>query len=534
MSEDSSACSDFGPLRRLIWPIYRHEMKKLIPMLLMFFFITFNYNVLRTMKDTLVVTAKSSGAEVIPFIKVWVMFPGAVAMTLLYSCLTNWLSREKVFYFMISIFLLYFFLFAFVLYPNRDFLHPNDFADYLQYVLPKGCKGFVAMLRHWTFTIFYVMSELWGNIVFSVLIWGFANQVTSFREARRFYAIFGFGANVSGIIAGQVSVFLCSRNFSPNIPLGTNAWEQSMLSLIVLILLSGVITLILFRYLHLKVLNKEEKTVDHPVEVNQKKKGKKLSLRESFSYLFNSKYLLYIAIIVISYNIVINLIEVVWKDQLRALYPSPKDYNLYINQVSSIIGVLATFAALFVSGNVFRRFGWASTAIATPIVLLITGAVFFGTIFSKEYFSNSAAMLFGMSPLSLVVLVGAVGNILSRGAKYTVFDETKEIAFVPLSTECKTKGKAVIDGICNRLGKSGGSMIHQSLLLLFGTFSASAPYVAAIMLATLIGWMAAVRLLGREFNQLTADSKSHSVSTPDENSSVDAESGETDIALYRS
>lgn len=530
MSEDPSACSDFGPLRRLIWPIYRHEMKKLIPMLLMFFFITFNYNVLRTMKDTLVVTAKSSGAEVIPFIKVWVMFPGAVAMTLLYSCLTNWLSREKVFYFMISIFLLYFFLFAFVLYPNRDALHPNDFADYLQYVLPKGCKGFIAMLRHWTFTIFYVMSELWGNIVFSVLIWGFANQVTNFAEARRFYAIFGFGANFSGIIAGQVSVFLCSRNYSPSIPLGTNAWEQSMLSLIMLILLSGAITLVLFRYLNVKVLNKQEEAIGHQAEENKEKPGKKLSLRESFSYLLNSRYLLYVTIIVVSYNIVINLVEVVWKDQLRALYPSPKDYNLYINQVSSIIGALATFAALFVSGNIFRRFGWTVTAVATPIILLVTGAVFFGTYFSKEYFGDSVVMLFGMSPLSLVVLVGAVGNILCRGAKYTVFDETKEIAFVPLSMECKTKGKAAIDGVCNRLGKSGGSMIHQSLLLVFATFSASAPYVAAIMLVILVGWIVAVRLLGVEFNQLTEGSGANSVSTLEESSKINMDSGETAIA----
>ena len=48
------------------------ERKKLIPLALMFFFILFNYTILRDTKDVLMVTAKGSSAEVIPFIKTYV------------------------------------------------------------------------------------------------------------------------------------------------------------------------------------------------------------------------------------------------------------------------------------------------------------------------------------------------------------------------------------------------------------------------------------------------------------------------------
>ena len=41
----------------------------------MFFFILFNYTILRDTKDVLMVTAKKSGAEVIPFIKTYVNLP---------------------------------------------------------------------------------------------------------------------------------------------------------------------------------------------------------------------------------------------------------------------------------------------------------------------------------------------------------------------------------------------------------------------------------------------------------------------------
>ncbi len=93
------------------------------------------------MKDSLVVTAKSSGAEVIPFIKVWVMLPTAVLLTYLFTRLLNRFSQEIVFYTMISIFLSFYALFAFVLYPNREALHPHELADSLEAMLPLVLKA---------------------------------------------------------------------------------------------------------------------------------------------------------------------------------------------------------------------------------------------------------------------------------------------------------------------------------------------------------------------------------------------------------
>src|ERR1700730_12671659 len=120
MSLPQSEQLEFSRWRSFLWPVHSHELKKLIPMLLIFFLISFDYNVLRIMKDTLVITAKSSGAEVIPFIKVWVMFPGAILLTLVFTRLSNRYSQETVFYAMLTIFLGYFLIFMMVLYPLRD------------------------------------------------------------------------------------------------------------------------------------------------------------------------------------------------------------------------------------------------------------------------------------------------------------------------------------------------------------------------------------------------------------------------------
>jgi len=129
---------EFSYWRRFLWPVHGYELKKVLPMLLMFFLICFNYTVLRDTKDTLIVTAPNSGAEAIPFIKGWLVVPFAVLFMVVYAKLSNVLSKQALFYATLLPFILFFALFALVLYPAKEFLHPTTSADTLQAMLPTG------------------------------------------------------------------------------------------------------------------------------------------------------------------------------------------------------------------------------------------------------------------------------------------------------------------------------------------------------------------------------------------------------------
>jgi ATP:ADP antiporter, AAA family len=453
------------------------------------------------MKDTLVMYAPASGAEVLPFIKVWAMFPGTLLMTFVFTRLSNRFPRMKVTYILMSIFLVYFFLFVSALYPYRASLEPTALVSSLQQWLPLGFKWPILMFQNWIFTSFYVMAELWSNIIFFVLIWGFANQVTRISEAKRFYGLLGVGANLSGILAGQASVYLSSLSYNPSLHYGQTKWEQSMLFLVSMVIVAGVAVLFLLRWMERNVLN--DPVYYDPCEA--KAEGRiqgRLSMREAFKYLLRSRYLLFLAVIVISYNVVINLTEVIWKYEVKELYTDQSGYNIYMNQVSTVIAIFATVSALFISGNAIRVFGWTFTAMLTPAILMITSVGFFGFFFLKSYAPDPSQFLMGFTPLVMVVFMGTSQNVLCRAAKYSVFDATKEMAFVPLSPECKLKGKAAIDGVCSRLGKTGGSLIHQALLLSLASFTFSAPYVAGLLLAIIGVWIFAVRVVGKEFAEL--------------------------------
>jgi AAA family ATP:ADP antiporter len=275
------------------------------------------------------------------------------------------------------------------------------------------------------------------------------------------------------------------------------AWEYSLIKILLLIVGFGVAAIFTFRWMNFNVLS-DPTLVPQEAERTKKKDKKRLSFRESISFISRSKYLLSIAAIVIGYNLVINLVEVIWKDRLRLLYPSTADYNIYLNNLTSARGVISTVVSILMAGLI-HKLGWTKTALITPIIMLLTSLAFFSCLFGDSLIAPLAISFLGMTPLALAVFFGSAQNCFSKAAKYSVFDATKEMAFIPLPSDAKMKGKAAIDGIGSRMAKSGGAVIHSSLLLVFGTLPACAPTVALIIVGISALWIMAVFTLGKEF-----------------------------------
>merc|ERR1719146_90802 len=135
---------------------------------MMFFCILFNYTILRNTKDVLIVTAPGSGAETIPFLKTYVLLPGTMIFFALYTKMCGAYSQAYIIFSITIFFLVFFAAFAYVLYPMKDVLHPNETCDWLLTFMPDSFTGPIAMFRIWTFSLFYLMAELWGSVVLSL------------------------------------------------------------------------------------------------------------------------------------------------------------------------------------------------------------------------------------------------------------------------------------------------------------------------------------------------------------------------------
>ena len=144
--------------------------------------------------------------------------------------------------------------------------------------------GLVTIIRYWVSTSFYIVAELWSNIILSVLFWGFANEITKISEAKRFYGLIGFMGNLSGVIAGSLAWYCNKLDYMVMLPFGCDSWEQTLYLLLSIVILSGLFIIMCHRWMYLKVFSGSAS------EANKIKKKTKytMSLSQTIMHLVKS------------------------------------------------------------------------------------------------------------------------------------------------------------------------------------------------------------------------------------------------------
>ncbi|MBS4168942.1 Npt1/Npt2 family nucleotide transporter [Parachlamydia sp. AcF125] len=483
MDEQNGEPSDkLSKWRRRLWPVHYSENKKVFSLLFLKFCVSFNFAILHATKDTLIVT-QGFGAETIPILKGSFVLFFAFLFMIVYSKLSDHLSSSQLFYFALCPFLAFFAIYGFFLYPNRELLSPTESADWLISVLGEERGHWVAVYRNWMDSLFFLMAELWGGVVIGLLFWGFANQINTIKEASRFYTILSAGGHV-GIIAAGYLIWYFTQSFVNHSYLLTIQYLMGFVTLVNL--------LMFFTYW----LMNRHIAKDGIQVIASKKKNAGLSLKESLLHILFSPNLGWIALMVIGYSLSVNMVEVLWKATLKLKYPNSNDYQAFMGLISSITGWLSLFLSLFAGGNIIRTFGWSGGAKLTPIVLGTASAIFLGTYLSYAYYAESPLAI-GASGLTLIVMCGALHNVACKSMKYCLFDPTKEMAYISLDEETKTKGKAAVDVVASRFGKSGSSWIQVGLMecLSVSSVLSIAHFLTPIIILSVLAWLVAVYFL---------------------------------------
>ena len=482
--------------RETLWPIQSYEFKKILPLLFMKFFMSFAYQVLTNMKDAYVVTAKGSGAEVIPILKGWVVLPAALGATLLYTKLSNLFRRSTLFYGIILFFISFVFLYGFVLYPNLDVLSPNQSADWLLEKVGKHNAHWVAIYRNWIPSLLFVIAELWAQVVIFLLFWGFVNHICNFNEAKRCYNLFIAGGDLAQMLAGPLIIYITQKYVGEYFGTGLQ-------TLVCFVLFFGIMIMALHWFLARKL--KSDERLYQPEQIVPLETKTKLSLKDSFKFIIRSPYLRCIAVMVIAYGLTMNLTEVTWKANLKLAYPETGSYQSYMATVSSAVGICSFIITIFFSGMIIRRLGWHFSAQLPPIVIGCASLTFLILFLRPDWIAPLVGP-FGMTPLMLIVAFGAFQNVATKVMKYAFFDSTKEMSFIPLDQESKVKGKAAIDVVGSRLGKSGAAWIQIVLIQIAGTGSVLSitHFLVPLVACTVLFWIFSVRSLNKQFSKANA------------------------------
>jgi AAA family ATP:ADP antiporter len=482
-------------LRNIFWPIKREELPKFLSASFLMFCILMIQNIIRALKDS-VINVKIS-TEVTSFLKFWGVVPASILMAVIYVIMVNKMSAQKVFYIILGSFISFFALFGFFIFPMHDIIHMPEAKIQSIILLYPHLKWFIYLYANWGFSLFYVITELWPNVAFALLFWQFINNITNVEESKRFYPLFG--------LLGQTSLFISGMFLSRLLPsltdyffINGNREYVHMKIAMGLVVIMGVLAIFTFWFINLKFISDSD-------SVKLKSKKTSGSLVESFKMIISSRYIRLITIMLFCYGMSVNLVEGPWKAKAREVYLTTEEYASFVGNYLSGTGIITIILVLFCS-NMVRKFGWLSTAIITPIMMITTGIIFF--IFSNftELASNIASyFLIYSAPIYIAVFVGAIQNMLIKSSKYTLFDSTKEMAYVPLNSDLKTQGKAAADMLGVKFGKSMGAFLPMFIFSIFPhmTYNTISIYLMFIFIVICIVWLYATVSLSKEYNAIS-------------------------------
>jgi ATP:ADP antiporter, AAA family len=452
----------------------------------MIFLILYIHHSLRVSKDVLIIS--HLGTEAISAIKIWLVLPISMLFTLLYIKLSDIFTRTRLFHIMNWFFISYFILFATVLYPHREIL-TLDIPSFIIVKFP-ALKYLFKIISNWHYCLFFVFSELLITTMLSISFWQTANHITTIEESKRFYPLFGFSSQFGLMLAGYLAKVFVENS--------TN-WQSTLnkvtTSVVIASFLLSLNMIALSKIIGIKFLNSRTN-----LDTATTEKKIKISLKDSLKCIITSKPILLITSLILCYNVSLNLIEGIWKKATEILYAGDT------NQIHHFMGNINFYESLLCMTTallgvyILRTYRWKTSALLTPVVIIIIGGLFFLFMFFRD-----SALLTAMAipALNIAVYSGAAYYIFAKSMKHSMFDATKEMAYIPLSDELKTKGKAAAEMVGIRLGKGSGAFIQQLLLMTFTSMTLLdfAPIVFVLFIILMFCWVASIGTLNRTINK---------------------------------
>lgn len=225
-------------------------------------------------------------------------------------------------------------------------------------------------------------------------------------------------------------------------------------TIVILTVFLGLIAMLTYRILNKYFITQNEISKIHLSHKN------KISLKKTITIIIKSKPIRLIISLLILYGISINSIDYIWKEKFRQSYPKLIDNITFSGVILKYTGVFTVLFSI-IGSYITRKSGWLISALIAPSFTLLCGLMF---LVQYNFFKDNQILFFSINISISTFVLGATQNVVSKVVKYTFFDSTKEMFYVPLNNTEKTQGKACAEVLGSKTGKSISSLIQSFML----------------------------------------------------------------------
>jgi len=290
-------------------------------------------------------------------------------------------------------------------------------------------------------------------VVLLEILWSIANAQFQVRSARRAYGIFCACGSVGG---------MAGHSLAATISASQGASFAMTLAVGPLVVLS-IATLAFHRA--------------RP-EAGPKPPAKSRDYAGGIRVLAASRYLPWLLLLILLTQVAITLIDLHFNQVIEAAYPDEDERTAIFGTVYFAIDGSALILQLGAAW-ILKALGVAATLVGIPLLLSVAVAA---AIFEPR------------------VLVVQITRVMSKAFDYSLFRAAKEMLYIPLSYEEKTRGKAMIDMLTYRIAKGGAALMLGGLV--------AAGFAGEVVMVGVLGlvaiWLGVTVVVVRRYRELVS------------------------------
>lgn len=465
--------------------IEKSELKITILSCIVAFLATINYNIFKVIKDTLVLSIESyNGIILLTSLKIWAITPFSMLSVYLINRMNHKMSLQSIFY-VISAFYVALLFLLYKYYSIFPSLYFNLSINSQHSILNTLFTPFLYILNFWPLSLVYIISEIWQTTIFLFVFWSFLNYMFTQKMTKKIYPIINMVGSSSGLFIEPL--FRALKTVS-----GDSSWD-AFIAIIALFSIATIFMLDIFFKLLCNNMYKN-KIINNKLakEKINKEKVSRVSIVHGIKKMIKSPYISSLIFTIISYNVVLNLTEIMWKDMISQTYGSDKVQ--IAQKLSLLITGISVCSILF---GVLLPFMMTSLGVKWSFTSYpLTALIFIGFFLSKHIYST--ANFSSSACLDSYIWAGYIGLVVLRAGKYVVYDSIKDmlLSILPYRTMVETKG--LVDTIFSRIGKSVASS-HYNLTSSYISSSFAMSSSKIIVLITGLAWTTVSFTLGQSY-----------------------------------
>jgi AAA family ATP:ADP antiporter len=306
---------------------------------------------------------------------------------------------------------------------------------------------------------FYLFGDLWST-VWVATFWAFLNEISTSEQSERLYGFIGAGGLIGGV-AGSALVTALVRTYSST-------------PLILLCLGFTVLILIITESVDQAVKHPRAAMTyrDQPLRLES---VRPLSALDGARLVLKSRYLLSIVAILALYEFCSQILDFQFSSVLAKALSGGRNTQDYLGHVYLVTNIVAFTSQLVLTTLLVRRSGPGAGLVILPAAMSISSGAFW---------------------LDPSLLIGSLLIISDNGLNYSINQTSREMLFVPTSSDAQYKARAFTNMFVQRLAK-GASTLFSAAFILIGV-----RWLSPVTITITVFWIWIAITAGRRFREL--------------------------------